>query len=173
MKWGQPEESYILNIWPMANSWVQLVVWSAICLNAPMSITKSSLQIGYKSGALLLSTQGHSQTPSNPQYSLQSGLRQQHFCLQGLLQKANATKSHINATSGLICIYWFMSLETSVLSYQGESKQYATALNYINSMSSFYRLLHKPVGTAVREGAQENIRDCKPMKANGSYILYI
>lgn len=59
------------------------------------------------------------------------------------------------------------------MSTKGESEQYATVLNHVNSMSNFYWLLHKPVGTAVREGAQENIRDCKPMKANGSYILYI
>lgn len=59
------------------------------------------------------------------------------------------------------------------MSRKGESEWYATVLNHVNSMSNFYRLLHKPVGTAVRKGAQENIGDCKPMKANGSYILYI
>lgn len=44
-----------------------------------------------------------------------------------------------------------------------------------NSMSNFYRLLHKPVGTGVRERGQAwvNIGDCKPIESNSSYILYI
>lgn len=68
--------------------------------------------------ALLPSTQGHSQTPSNTECSLWCGLKRQHFCSQDLSKNVNVTNGHIHTTSGLICIYWFMFLETSVFSCQ-------------------------------------------------------
>lgn len=81
--------------------------------------------------------------------------------------KGEHHQHHIRAHLYLL-VHVFRNI-CSLMSRKGESERNAT----VNSMSNFYRLLHKPVGTAVREGAQETIGDCKPMKASGSYILYI
>lgn len=91
--------------------------------------------------------------------------------LQDLLHKANATLTpHQGSSVSTGSCLWkhLFSCKKKINKF---SQLYATVQNYIKPMSNFYWLLHKPVGTAVGEGAQENTKDCKPMVH--IYCIYI